>query len=321
MWRVRIPAAAAAIFLLMVGLLLAGLAPLAAADGLGRFQEMLRQAPHGVLRYERGKALGDNGFVLENVTVKPPPEATEGMTAEGLKAEPIHIDRIAVEDFDFASYQKNEPPNFAKLRAEGIAIGAQSFEAFDFRELTGRDTITADVQLDYRVDPERRTLDLNRLELDLHGLARIELSLALDGIDPDDRDTAALALLRTASLVFEDHSLLGGALPAAARAHDIDPEKVARLAGAMIDSVRPGQGGAVTAVLDALGSYIEDYTHPKGPLRITLSPPDKLPLAALAAIQDPQEAIKRLGVTVSYAGTRPRSAENPSAENPETPER
>ena len=179
---------------------------------------MLRQAPHGVLSYERGKALGDNGFVLENVTVKPPPEASERMATEGLKTEPIHIDRIAVEEFDFASYHKNETPNFAKLHAEGIAIDTKSFDAFDLRDLTGLGTILADFRLDYRVDPERRTMILNRLELDLRKLARIELSLVLDGIDPDDRDAAAAsASLRNASLVFEDRSLLGTALPSAAQ--------------------------------------------------------------------------------------------------------
>ena len=41
-------------------------------------------------------------------------------------------------------------------------------------------------------------------------------------------------------------------------------------------------------------------------MRIALNPPDKLPLTALAAIQDPEEAITKLGLTVSYAGTRPR---------------
>ena len=165
------------------GLLLAAPVLPAAADGLGQFQELLRQAPPGVLSYQTGKPLGENGFVLEGVTVKPPPEATEGIKTE----EPIQIDRIAVEDFDFASQKKNEPPNFAKLRAEGISIDTKSFDTFDLRELTGRDTIKADFQLDYRIDPERKTMMLNRLELDLRELARIELSLALDGIDPNDR--------------------------------------------------------------------------------------------------------------------------------------
>jgi hypothetical protein len=312
MRRARVLAVAAAI-----GVLLAVPAPPCAADGLGQFQEMLRQAPHGVLSYKRGKALGDNGFILEDVTVTPPPATAEGMAAEGVKAEPIHIDRIAVEEFDFASYHKNEPPNFAKLHAEGIAIDTKTFDAFDLRELTGLGTILADFRLDYRVDPERRTMMLNRLELDLHGLARIELSMALDGIDTGDRDAAAAASLRSASVVFEDRSLLGTALPSAAKARGIDPEKIAKLAETMLDSLRPGtqgaQGIAVTAALDALAAYVDDYAHPKGPLRITLQPPEKLPLTALAAIKDPEEAVKALGLTVSYAGTRPRKAATPAA--------
>ena len=295
----------------VVGLLLAAPVLPVAADGLSRFQEMLRQAPHGVLSYKSGKALGDNGFVLEGVTVQPPPEATEGV-----KTDPIHIDRVTVDDFDFASYRKNEPPNFAKLRAEGISIDTKSFDAFDLRELTGRDTVTADFQLDYRVDPERRTMTLNRLALDLHELARIELSTVLDGIDPGDADPAASASLRTASLVFEDRSLLGKALPAAARARGLDPEKVAKLAEAMLDSLRPGQGTAATAVLDTLAAYVDDYTHPKGPLRITLNPPDKIPLAELAEIKDPDDAIRMLGLVVSYAGTP-----SPSGASRETPAR
>ena len=250
--------------------------------------------------YESGKGLGDDGFLLEGVTVTPPPETTEGF-----KAEPIHINRVTVEDFDFASYRKNETPNFARLHVEGISIDAKSFDALDLRELTGSDTLTADFELDYRADPQRQTMTLNRLELDLHGLARIELSLVLDGIDPGDANAAEAASLRTASLVFEDRSLLGRVLPAAARARGIDPEKIAALAGEILDSLRPGQGAAAMTVLDALAGYVADYTRPKGPLQITVNPPDKIPLAALAEIRDPADALKRLGLVVSYAGARP----------------
>ncbi len=299
MSRVRVLAVAA-------GLLLAMPVLPAAADGLGQFQELLRQAPPGVLSYQSGKPLGENSFILEGVTVKPPPEA-----AEGIKTEPIHIDRITVEDFDFASQKRNEPPNFAKLRAEGISIDKKSFDSFDLRELTGRDAIKADFQLDYRVDPERKTMMLNRLELDLRELARIELSWALDGIDPASRDTMESASLRTASIVFEDRTLLGKAVPAAARANGVDPEKIAKIAEEILDSLRPGQGAATIAVLDALAGYVDDYRQPKGPLRITLNPPEKMPLATLSDIQDPEEALKKLGLVVSYAGARPPSGTAP----------
>src|ERR1700704_1129475 len=80
----------------------------AAADGLGRFEEAMKQTPAGALTYKSSKALGDNGFVLEGVVVTPPPDKTAGA-----KAEPVEIKRIAVEDFDFAALDKNATPNFA----------------------------------------------------------------------------------------------------------------------------------------------------------------------------------------------------------------
>ncbi len=152
----------------VAGLLFCWLALPAAADGLSRFEEAMKQAPAGTLTYKSAKALGDNGFVLEGVVVTPPPDKTPGA-----KAEPVEIKRIAVEDFDFAAVDKKAPPNFARVRVEGIVIGAKPAEGIDLAELAGIDKISADFQLDYRLDPERKTMTLNRLELDLNGLARI----------------------------------------------------------------------------------------------------------------------------------------------------
>src|SRR5437660_8640940 len=98
----------------------------AAADGLRRFEEAMKQAPAGTLTYKSAKALGDNGFVLEGVVVTPPPDKTPGA-----KAEPVEIKRIAVEDFDFAAVDKKAPPNFARVRVEGILVGAKPDEGLD----------------------------------------------------------------------------------------------------------------------------------------------------------------------------------------------
>src|SRR5207253_2963807 len=140
-----------------VTLLLCGLALPATADGLSRFQEAMKQAPAGSLTYKNAKALGENGFVLDDVVLTPPPDKTQGA-----KAEPIAIKRVSIEDFDFASVDKNLPPNFIKMRAEGIAIGAKPLEGVDLAQMAGLDKVTADFQLDYRFEPERKTLSLNR---------------------------------------------------------------------------------------------------------------------------------------------------------------
>jgi len=293
-------------------LLACSLALPAAADGLSRFEEAIKQAPPGSFAYKSGKSLGDSGFALEGVTVTPPPDATGGA-----KAEPIAINRISVEDFDFGAVDKNAPPNFVKMRIEGIAIGPKPADGVDLKEMTGLDKLLADFQLDYRVDPDRKTMTLNRLELDLNGLARLELSMVLDGVNPEAVDTAANdATLRTATLVYDDRSLLGKVLPAAAKMQGADPEGMVEMAKAGLDGVRAGQGPAALAVLDALASYVEDYKQPKGALKITLTPTAKTSVAALGDFKDPDEAIKVLGLAVSYPGTRPQAPEKKSGAMP-----
>ena len=284
----------------------------AAADGLSRFEAAMKEAPAGALTYKSGKALGDNGFVLEGVVVTPPPDKTAGA-----KTEPVEIKRIAVEDFDFAALDKKAPPNFGRVRVEGIVIGAKPFEGIDLVELAGIDKITADFQLDYRLDPEKKTMTLSKLELDLNGLARLELSMILDGVSAESVDNPGTAMndatLRTATLLFEDRSLFRTVLPAAAKMQNIEADALVKIGKVMLDGLRAGQGTATLAVLDALGSYLEDYKQPKGPLRVTLNPPRKVSATELSAMTNPDEAIAALGLVVSYAGTRPQAPARPAA--------
>jgi hypothetical protein len=296
----------------VASLLFCCLALPAAADGLSRFEEAMKQAPAGTLTYKSAKALGDNGFVLEGVVVTPPPDKTPGA-----KAEPVEIKRIAVEDLDVAAIDKKAPPNFARVRVEGIVVGAKPAEGIDLAELAGIDKITADFQLDYRLDPDRKTMTLNRLELDLNGLARVELSMVLDGVNADsiDKPEAAMndASLRTATFLFEDRSLLSKVLPAAAKMQGIEPVALVVMGKALLAGLRAGQGKATLAALDALGSYLDDYQQPKGPLRVTLNPPGKTSAAELAGMTTPDEAIKALGLVVSYAGTKPQPSGAPAS--------
>jgi hypothetical protein len=55
-------------------------------------------------------------------------------------------------------------------------------------------------------------------------------------------------------------------------------------------------------VFDALGSYLDDYKRPKGPLKITVNPPNKASAAALSDIKSPDDAVKALGLVVTYGG-------------------
>src|SRR5205807_2310162 len=132
-------------------------------------------------------------------------------------------------------------------RAEGIAIASKPIEGVDLAALAGVDKVTLDFQLDYRLDPQRKTLTLNRFELDLAGLARLELSMVLDGVSADQigNPDAAMndATLRTATLAFEDRSLLSKVLPAAAKqvSADTTADALVKMATVMLNGMRDGQ--------------------------------------------------------------------------------
>src|SRR5260370_17356139 len=137
---------------------------------------------------------------------------------------------------------------------------------------------------------------VNRLELDLNGLARIELSMVLDGVSVEavDKPEAAMndASLRTATFLFEDRSLLSKVLPAAAKVQGIEPVALILMSKAVLAGLRAGQGNATLAALDALRSYLDDYQQPKGPLRVTLNPPANTSATELSLITTPAHALK-----------------------------
>jgi hypothetical protein len=273
------------------------------ADGLSKFNDLIKsKMPPNALTYKSAKALGDNGFELDDVIFTAPPDATAGS-----KAEPVKIKSIVVDEADFDQVAKQAPPNFLKMRIQGVDIAQKPAEGIDLKALAGIDKVSADFQFDYRIDPAKKTLTVNRIEIDLNGLARLELSMVLDNIALDAPDKAMNdATLRTASLVYDDHSLLAKSLPAAAKStmQMDDPTGLIGLGKTFLDALRTGQGEATQNAFDALESYMEDYKAPKGPLRITLSPPDKVTAAAVTNAKGADDVIKALGIKVDYAGTR-----------------
>jgi hypothetical protein len=273
----------------------------AMADGLSQFEQKIRpQLPPNSFTYANAKALRDNGFVLEDVVVTPPVEPTGGV-----KAEPVAIKRVTVEDFDFAGLDR-QAPLFLKIRIEGITVAGKPATGVDLNEIAGMSQATADFALDYRIDLDRKTLTLNKLELDVRSLARLELSLVLDGVSPElaGKPEAAIngATLRTATLTFDDRALLSKVVPAAAKLQGSDVDAIMNQAKTMLDGLRAGRSEATLAVFDALGSYLNDYKHPKGPLKITVNPPNKASAAALSDIKSPDDAVKTLGLVVTYGG-------------------
>jgi len=292
--------------LLAVGLWL-GLAAAAPAwaDGLARFKKSIEpQIPAGALTYKSARALGDNGFILEGVVVTPPP--TDKDSKE--KPQPIAIKTVTVEALDFDAIENNKPPLFAKLHFDGITTGSNVGGAFDLKQLTGLDKVSADFRLDYKLAGDTKTFTLNQLELNLNGLAKLDTSLVLNGVGADvaaKPDTAMDdASLKTADFVYDDHSLLAKVVPIVAVLQGSDPKALIALATTQLDIARAGQGPAAQKAIDSLVAFLEDYQKPKGPLHITLNPPDKVTNAQLSDAKTADEVVKLLGVEVSYAGTR-----------------
>src|SRR5258708_4152370 len=240
-----------------VGLWLGLAAAPVAADGLTRFEKSIKpQIPPDTMTYKSGKGLGNNGFVLEGVVIKIPP------SDDNPKPEPIAIKTITVEDLDFDAVEKQEPPMFAKVRIEGIASGTKA-AGFDLKQLAGLDKLSADFLIDYKLEPERKRFPLNRLELNLNGLGRLETSMVLDGVGAEAVGDPSSAMndasLRAASLVYDDRSLLGKVIPIVAVFQGSDAKALTEMATTVLDGAREGQGEAAQKAIDSLVAFVEDY--------------------------------------------------------------
>jgi len=290
--------------LLVAGCWLALSVPVPArADGLDQFKKVIEpQIPAGTFSYKSGKALGDDGFELDNAVYAPP--ASDPKSA---KPDPISIKTITVEHFDFDSAEKQLPPLYAKVKFDGVTSGGNA-GGFDLKQMAGIDNISADFGLDYRLDPDKRVFTLKRLELNLNGLGKLEASVVVDGLGADAAtkpdDAMKDASLKSADFTYDDHSLLAKAVPIGAAMQGSDPKTMIALAIAFLDGARADQGKAAQQAIDSLVAYVEDYQKPKGPLKVTLNPPGDVSNADLSNAKTADDIVKLLGIQVSYAGTR-----------------
>lgn len=289
----------------LLALCLALLALPALADGLSRFEQELKPkiGPELRLSYGSATALGPSGFVLNDVKAvlkedKPDAQPT-----------PLAIKRVVVEDLDFDNATGADGPNFAKMRFESVSLP----EIEDVLKSFGVADATADIALDFRFDPARKVMTLNRLEFTLPGLARLELGMILDGVSPS---TAASSpdkamdevTLRTATLVFEDASLLSKLVPAAASDEGKTPEAYVAESVEILGLLAKGQGPRTLAVLDALVSFSTDFKQPKGALRITVSPPAGVSAKDTDKLTIANAIVDVFGISATYAGTRAGAA-------------
>ena len=285
---------------------LAGLAVAPAfADGLSRFeQEFKSELAKISFSYKSATALGPTGFALDDV------RAVLTEDAPGSKPMPVAAKRIVVEDIDFDHMTKNDGPHFLKMRIEGATASGDGVD--DWRRQYGIPEVALELVIDYRMDPARKVFTLNRLELAMPGLMRIELGLIMDGVTPaafNDPDNAMSdASLRTATLVYEDSSFLAKLMPALAAEQKKTAEAMVAEGLALVGVIAMTQSPKAVEIFDVLASFVSDFRQPKGPIRITVSPPKNLSTADMDKIEVANAIIDVFGVSATYAGTRPGAA-------------
>jgi hypothetical protein len=275
-----------------------------AQDGLARFESEIRpKMPPGALTYRSGSALGPTGFILRDAVIQAPADNPGDKPPA-----PVRIKTITIEDVDLDKLARDEAPSFAKMRLEGIEVTLDGLTNKDLRTGLGVDKLTIDAALDYRYEAARALATLSKLEIDLHGLGRFELSMVLDGVteasisNPDSaKDTINL---RTGSLVFTDASLLSKLMPMIAAETGLSVSAMIEVAIVGMDAMTPAPSPATKAVIDALAGFLTDYAKPKGPLRISVNPPSAATSAQIEKLADVNAMVTAAGLSVSYAGAR-----------------
>jgi hypothetical protein len=296
---------------LLFGLSLLGLSLFGAAvlaeDGLQRFEKEIKpQFEFKSFTYARGTALGDKGFMLQDVTVVVP-----GSDATGRKDSTVRIEKVTVDEVDFDRLKpadKDAIPLFAKLKIEGMTADD---DVSDMLQAFGVPKAPVDLALDYRLDPTAKELTLNKFELGLRGQGTLAVSLVLEGVSDKADDVSGAkdnSRVRTASLQYDDVGLLAQLLPAFAQQQGSAPDALIATVVAPIGTFAGSQGPDTVKALDALVSFIGDWRKPQGPLRISVTPVKSASFADLDKVSQPNALSDIFGLKVEYAGTRAGAA-------------
>jgi hypothetical protein len=292
--------------LLVLAALLAFMPAALAESGLQRFEREIKpQLEVQKITYRTGEALGDQGFVLNDVVaVMPPSPETDN------KPSTVRIDKVTVDaiDFDRLKESAEDLPHFAKVKLEGVTgddNATKSLAAY------GLPKTPADLVLDYRFDSAAKRLTLNTLEIGLRGQGRVSLSLVMDGVNGkasgvgDAKDSGRL---QSALLVIDDKGIIAHVLAANAKTQGTKPEELVSLALMTIAGLAGQQDAESIKAFDAVASFVGDWKAPKGPITISLTPAKGASLADLGALMMPNALRQMLGLQVTYIGTRPGAA-------------
>lgn len=273
----------------------------AAPAGDGAFATLLAMAnaagmPAGALTYDAVVSDTPEGFVLSNVHFEPEP------------GDFIEIGTLSVGRIDMDSIAAGMPPLSLQLAALDVMIPTEDDP--DMRALFGNEPVTANIYVDYVLDPGTGEFDVNGVSLEMVDLGTLTFTLGLGGVTPEmivdmvagGGEQLNAALLQNAALSYSDTGLMRRMLAMGAAWEGTTEQAMVDEALAGLDDARPmfASDPIASAALDALRGFIADYQAPHGPISVVLNPPTPVALGAIETVADPSQIPQMLGMAISY---------------------
>lgn len=209
----------------------------------------------------------------------------------------LTADTVIVYAFD----EKNPFPHFIKAQAEGLVLSPSSMNMIGIpATVYGVGKVTGDLLLDYRYNPEAKSLTLNTLTYDMDGVAKAELSGTMTQLDLDAFRVEKLIGLQIKDATFRylDRTLVDEILTKAGGSLGVSKEDARKQVSAELATLAKGanaDGNSVAAeALDGFRHFVEN----PGRLVVTASPDKPVPYLYFFMGRNLYENIRLMNVTV-----------------------
>jgi hypothetical protein len=208
------------------------------------------------------------------------------------------IDEVVVYDIDY----KNNPPRHFHIALNGIDIPVDksNFGAQEELKELGYDEIKANIELDYRYNPENKELYLNRLKYGADKVGSLNLKLYISNVDLSSQNPLVILLslpnilIHSGELYYKDDSFVPRLLKLYSKREGKDVDEI-------IDNIIKDIETEISKENDHFSKeVIESFSKfIKNPDRITITISPKKPVS-IGRIQksNPQELPKLLNIKV-----------------------
>lgn len=222
----------------------------------------------------------------------------------------ITVDRLILHTFDI----NHEIPSFMHVEMKGIHIGrSHSFlkGATALLNQLGYGDITADLEYAYRLDPIKKNLEIEKIDILISDAGRLQLTVRLNNLDPAVVQSAAnnpFMLISVVSAVaisgmtahYEDHTLTGRLLHWGARQSGQSEDQF--LEGIVYQLNQELQKQQQSVAKERLKAMMQFIQKP-GIIELAISPSEPIPMMRLVMTEGIEQWIDLLNISVKYQGS------------------